>query len=93
MPFLKNLFGKTPAPTASEPEEVVPVFIPPLVTLLEHHEAEKGAPLTEVEVLSIRDKAVCMTMRTSHAAEMAEKRGFPDISPDTVWADWQAHRA
>jgi len=49
-----------PAPTLEQPcpddserracaaadEPVVPVFIPPLVTLLVHHEREKGSPLT-----------------------------------------------
>lgn len=67
---------------------LVVVPIPPLVTLLQHYEVEKGAPLTEVEVLGIRDGAVCMTMRRSRAEQLAGTRGFPDIDPANAWEEW-----
>jgi len=73
-------------------EAVVPVPIPPLVTLLLHLEKQKGAPLTQQEVLSARDNAVCMTMPISVRDELAKKRGYDDINPENVWLDWQAVR-
>jgi hypothetical protein len=74
-------------------EGVVVVPIPPLVTILQHKEAAKGFPLTESEVLDIRDQAVCMTMRRSHANQLAEKRGFADIDPSHAWEEWLQSRS
>lgn len=68
------------------------VAIPALVAILLNHEKQKGSPLTEQEVLDIRDKAVCMTMPPDVAAEVAEKRGYDDISLDHPWEGWQAIR-
>ena len=73
-------------------DPVVPVPIPPLVTLLLHFEKKKGTPLTEQEVLAARDNAVCMTMRVSIRDEVARKRGYDDISLENVWEEWQAIR-
>lgn len=71
---------------------MVIVPIPPLVTLLVHLEEQKGAPLTEEEVLKARDGAVCMTMRASHAAALAAKRGYDDIDLENVWNEWRQIR-
>ncbi len=96
MRLLKKLFAKkdkeADSAFASADETVVPVFIPSLVTLLVHHEREKGSPLTQEEVLAIRGKAVCMTMRLSMAIEMAEKRGYTDIPAETCWESWREFR-
>jgi hypothetical protein len=73
--------------------QLIPVFIPALVTLLIHAERLKGSPLTEQEVLDIRDKGVCMMMRVEHAQALTEKRGYDDLDPENAWADWQAVRA
>ena len=73
-------------------EELVIVPIPPLVTMLLNRERAKGSPLTEAEVLEIRDGAICMTMRASAARKLAEERGFDDIDPENVWEEWQAIR-
>ncbi|MEG3085683.1 hypothetical protein U1707_18745 [Sphingomonas sp. PB2P12] len=66
------------------------VPIPALVAILLHSDKEKGSPLTESEVLAIRDQAVCIKMSYSMAAEMAEKRGYDDIRPENLWEDWNA---
>lgn len=71
-------------------EILVSVPIPALVAILLHSAKAKGSPLTESEVLAIRDQAVCITMRYSMAADMAEKRGYDDIRPENVWEDWNA---
>ena len=74
-------------------DAVIPVFIPPLVALLWNLEQQKGAPLSEAEVLQIRDGAVCMTMSRAMARKLAESRGYDDIDPEDVWREWQAARA
>jgi hypothetical protein len=92
MGFFSNLFGQTP-PAESTPEEpLVPVPIPPLGILLLHLEEQKGAPLTQQEVIDARDKAVCMMMRLSHKQALEDKRGYRDVDPGNVWVDWQAFR-
>ena len=90
MKFLKRLFGKKSA--RKENEQLVLVFIPALITMLKAAEDKKGSSLEEEEVLSLRDNAVCMTLRASAALEMDEKRGYSDIAPETVWEDWQILR-
>jgi hypothetical protein len=72
---------------------LLPVPIPPLVAMLVRFQEEKGAPLTEAEVLGYRDNAVCMVMSREKAAQMAEGRGYPDLDLDHVWEDWQAFLA
>jgi hypothetical protein len=76
----------------AEPQ-LIPVFIPALVTLLVHAERQKGSPLSEQEVLDIRDKGACMMMAVEHAQALAEKRGYDDIDPEQVWEQWQVVRA
>ncbi|MCB4794539.1 hypothetical protein LGR51_08485 [Pseudomonas sp. NP21570] len=68
------------------------VFIPALVTLLYKAEKDKGSPLTENEVIKIRDSATCMAVQFSAALEMEEKRGYPDIVAEEAWSEWQAAR-
>lgn len=70
--------------------DLVPEFIPALIVVLTHAEQQKGAPLTEAEVLEIRDNATCMMSPRSMAQAMAEKRGYADLDPENVWAEWQA---
>lgn len=76
----------------AEPK-LIPVFMPALVVLLHHAERQKGAPLTEPEVLAIRDQGVCMMLRVEHAIALDEKRGYNDIDPERVWEQWQEARA
>lgn len=90
MGWLTRLFGKDDD-EVDEPLVIVP--IPPLITLLQQYEAAKGSPLTEQEVLDIRSKAVCMTMRRSRADQLAEIRGFLDIDPANAWTEWVEARS
>ena len=73
-------------------ESLIPVFIPPLVTLLFQAEQRKGSPLTRDEVLAIRGGGMCMMMAQSRAAELAERRGYDDIDPQQAWEQWQVAR-
>lgn len=77
---------------SSDDLELVPVPAPALVAVLLGHERRKGSPLTEREVLAIRDRAECMAMPRDVAVEVARRRGYDDIDPENVWADWNAVR-
>src|SRR5215204_4255459 len=78
---------KPERPSSVEP--IVPTPIPALVQMLGLKEREKGMPLTEEEVIDIRDNAVCMMLPISAARKMAEARWFPDLDPEFVWEQWQ----
>jgi len=68
------------------------VFIPALIPLLTKIENEKGSPLTEQEVSSIRDNAVTIEVPRDVAFAMTECRGYFDINPENCWAEWRAFR-
>jgi hypothetical protein len=73
-------------------DDLVIYPIPSLVATLLHAEQEKGSPLTESEVLAIRDKCPSVTLPRSVAAKVTEERGYEDIDPDKCWAQWQETR-
>jgi len=65
--------------------------IPSLVSILLAIERRKGAPLTEREVLDIRDKAGVMVLPDK--GELLQKdRGYDDIDPVRCWEEWQRVR-
>ena len=76
----------------SPDEDTVLDFVPPLITLLVAAERAKGSPLTEPEVIEIRDTAACMAVPASIARAMADSRGYDDLDPDRVWEQWQERR-
>ncbi|MEW8627559.1 MAG: hypothetical protein AB2551_17560 [Candidatus Thiodiazotropha sp.] len=86
-----NMFKGKPKKKDSE-EELIPVPVPALVAVLLNRENEKGSPLTEQEVLEIRDNAACIMMPVSIVSNMAESRGYPDLDPEHVWEQWQQAR-
>ena len=75
----------------AEPD-LIPVFIPALVALLLRAEQGKGSPLSEREVLDIRDRGACVMLPADKVAAMAEGRGYNDIDPEDAWAGWQRAR-
>lgn len=70
----------------------MPTPIPALIVILLNKERDKGAPLTEAEVIEIRDNAVCMILPTSVKMQMDDSRGYPDLDPEYVWEQWQTAR-
>jgi hypothetical protein len=72
--------------------KLIPVFMPALVVLLHHAEQQKGSPLTEQEVIAIRNKGVCMMMPEEQAFALDEKRGYNDLAPKQVRQQWQEAR-
>jgi len=77
-----------------EPDDpLVPVPVPALGVLLLAVEGQKCAPLTQQEVLQVRDSAVCIVMPLSVRTAMEAKRGYRDIDPENVWKEWLIFRA
>ena len=73
-------------------QELTPLFMPSLATLLTAVEDRKGAPLTRVEVEMLVGKAVCMTTKPRDAQVMERSRGYADIEPERAFDQWQALR-
>jgi hypothetical protein len=73
-------------------DQLILTFIPSLVSLLLGREEGKGAPLTEEEVLEIRDKATVVALPPDVAAEVTRTRGYPDIDAGHCWKEWQQAR-
>jgi len=71
-----------------EKKEIIPVFIPSLISILYNAEKEKGSYLTEDEVYILRDKSAAIMMEVSDAHALAEKRGYKDINPENAWKQW-----
>jgi len=69
------------------------VFIPTLVSLLKAAEDCKGTPLSEEEVLEIRDNATATAVPFSAAVALEKERGYEDIVPEECWNEWQRVRS
>ena len=73
----------------SDETELIPLFVPPLAAILASTEQKKGSPLNPAEVMALRDKATCIMMTTADAEKMDGSRGYRDVNPQNVWADWR----
>lgn len=76
----------------SDDAELIPVFMPALGTILLSAEDKKSEPLTQDEVIEIRDNAACIMMNIADSTKMAESRGYVDLDPENCWYDWQMLR-
>lgn len=73
-------------------EQLCVVFIPALSVVLQSAETDKGSPLTESEVLNIRDHATCVAVPFDVALDMENERGFRDLVAEDCWNEWQRLR-
>jgi hypothetical protein len=73
-------------------ERLIITCIPSLVSTLLRLEEEKGSPLTEQEVLSIRDAAPAVALPVEPASAVEKARGYRDIDLDNCWEEWQQAR-
>ncbi|MGH8448740.1 hypothetical protein [Pseudomonas sp.] len=73
-------------------EQLCVVFIPALSVALQSAETSKGSPLTEIEVLKIRDQATCIAVPLRIALDMENERGFRDLVAEDCWNEWQRLR-
>jgi hypothetical protein len=64
--------------------------MPALVAVLLAREKEKGAPLTEEEVTSIRDNAASTATPLDVKLKVEAERGYLDINPKKAWLNWQS---
>ena len=80
-------------PTDSADDELLIIPVPALVAVLLALENDKGAPLTEDEVLRARDGAECIAMPSFAADAVAKERGYVDLDPDNIWDEWRAFRS
>lgn len=67
---------------------MIVLFIPSLISLLVSKAEEKGSPLTEEEVLAIRDNATAIITDAEGVLAVAERRGYQDIDPEHCWEEW-----
>jgi hypothetical protein len=65
---------------------------PALVAVLLRKEKDKGSPLTQQEVLEIRDKASAVAVPYDLRHIFEESRGYADIDPENAWEEWQSVR-
>ena len=70
-------------------DDTILCIVPSLVAQLLRAEQDKGAPLTEEEVLRIRDESDCIAMPTHAHRAVVEERGYEDIDPERCWEQWQ----
>lgn len=91
--IFKKSAPPSPPKSAEDPEDpLCLVIVPALVAILLNAEQEKGAALTEAEVIALRDNAECIAMPASVAAQVQATRGYPDIVAEAAWSEWQRVR-
>lgn len=73
-------------------DNLVIMPMPALVAVLTNRATAKGAPLTEAEVLAIRDSAECTMVPRDVVPEIVASRGYEDIDPERAWDEWNAIR-
>ena len=66
--------------------------MPSLVSTLLNRERAKGSPLTEAEVIQIRDQCPSVAVPIEVAQKIDAERGYKDIDPDRAWEQWQEAR-
>ena len=85
---------RTSGPSTDEPTVLVPLN--PFVMILAGAERQKGSPLTEEEVLAVRDNSTCVAMTVSQAqkfyASLDSQVAVPRINPERAWDEWQEIR-
>ena len=74
----------------SEPLLIYPM--PSLISILLSREQEKGSPLTETEVIEIRNGCKAAAVPRDVAERIDAERGYKDIDPVRCWEEWQEAR-
>ena len=76
----------------SDSPPLVIYCIPSLVSTLHEREREKGSPLTEEEVITIRNGCKALKVPETVAQAVDQERGYKDIDPLHCWEQWQTMR-
>jgi hypothetical protein len=75
------------------PKDTVLVYEPPLAQTLGRYERGEGRPLTQQEVLYLRDTEFCRFVSRDEARAIEAARGYADVDYENVWESWQQLRA
>ncbi len=78
--------------TPEQDDPMVLIAIPSLASILVAGETKKGSPLSQAEVLQIRDRATCKFVSLSARRKLDEDRGYIDINYENVWDEWRKIR-
>lgn len=73
-------------------EDLIVYPVPSLVATLLNWERDKGSPLTEEEVIQIRNSCEAIAVSRDVARKIDEERGYLDIDPENCWQEWQQAR-
>jgi hypothetical protein len=76
----------------SDSDKLVIYPIPSLVSTLLNRERAKGSPLTEAEVIEIRDSCPSVAVPIDVVPKIDAGRGYKDIDPERCWEQWQEAR-
>jgi hypothetical protein len=76
----------------SDSDKLVIFPMPSLLATLTNREQAKGSPLTEVEVIEIRDNCPSVAVPIDVVPKIEEARGYKDIDPERCWEEWQEAR-
>lgn len=76
----------------SDSDDLIIYPVPSLIAVLLNRERAKGEPLTQAEVLGIRDNCQAIAMTRDAALRMDAERGYFDIDPGNCWEEWQRAR-
>jgi len=73
-------------------EKLVICPMPSLISTLLNREKIKGSPLTEAEVIDIRDGCPSVAVPIDVVEKIDAERGYKDINPERCWEEWQEAR-
>jgi hypothetical protein len=76
----------------SNPGKLLIYPMPSLVATLLNRESAKGSPLTEAEVIGIRDQCPSVAVPIDVAHKIDAERGYKDIDLGRCWEQWQEAR-
>jgi hypothetical protein len=89
-------FRKRRSEIPQDAQAMVRVYLNPLHAMLHAAEQRKGAPLTQAEVLQVRDMAVAVEMTEEQArrfyASLDAQVQVHRMNPDRIWEEWQDMR-
>jgi hypothetical protein len=72
----------------TDSENLVIFPMPSLLATLISREQAKGSPLTETEVIQIRDGCPSVAVPIDAVSKIEEARGYKDIDPERCWVKW-----
>jgi hypothetical protein len=75
------------------PPGLAVIFMPSLAALLAEAERITGSPLTEEQVVRIRDKALVVVAPADAVAATVQQRGYAEVDAANPWESWQAIRS